>query len=231
MEPGTDLSPPAGVTRRPPPGQETPPPQAAAGTWEDRGLAETRAFFAPRARGWEERFPDDGPAFDAAVAELAPPEGGVVVDAGCGTGRALPALRAAVGEEGFVVALDATPEMLEEAARQGRRTLGSLMVGDARRLPLRDASVEAVLAAGLLPHLDDPSRGLTELARVTRPGGRLALFHPIGRAALAARHGDVPHPDDVRAEPAIRKLLSATGWETELVDDGEDRYLVVARRL
>jgi Dak1 domain len=34
-------------------------------------LAETRAFFAPRAAAWEERFPDDDPAYGAAVAELA----------------------------------------------------------------------------------------------------------------------------------------------------------------
>ncbi|MGF1432535.1 SAM-dependent methyltransferase, partial [Kitasatospora sp. LaBMicrA B282] len=59
-------------------------------------LARTRDFFAARAAGWEERFPDDGPRYAAAVAELAPPPGGAVLDAGCGTGRALPALRAAV---------------------------------------------------------------------------------------------------------------------------------------
>ncbi|OEU96824.1 hypothetical protein AN218_33775, partial [Streptomyces nanshensis] len=56
--------------------------------------ARVREFFGERAGRWDARFPDDGPAYKRAVAELGPPEGGAVLDAGCGTGRALPALRA-----------------------------------------------------------------------------------------------------------------------------------------
>ncbi len=195
-----------------------------------RDLAATREFFAARAAGWEDRFPDDGPAFAAAVAALGPRSGEVALDAGCGTGRALPLLRHAVGPAGLVLGVDVTPEMLAEAGRLGRRAVASLVVGDAGRLPLADRSVDAVLAAGLLAHRDGPAGGLAELARVTRPGGRLALFHPIGRAALAARHGRQPDPDDVRAEPAIRSLLGSTGWAAESVDDAPGRYLAVAVR-
>jgi SAM-dependent methyltransferase len=198
--------------------------------WSSRDLAATRAFFAPRAAGWEERFPDDGPAFDAAVDALDPPAGGIALDAACGTGRALPVLRRALGPAGTVIGLDITPEMLTEADRLGRRTAASLVLGDVFRLPLPDGCVDIILGAGLLPHLGDVTGGLGELARVTRPLGRLALFHPIGRAALTARHGGSSDPDDVRAEPHIRKLLDETGWRAEHVDDAADRYLVIASR-
>ncbi|NEC52088.1 SAM-dependent methyltransferase, partial [Actinospica acidiphila] len=40
-------------------------------------------FFGARATGWDRRFPDDGPAYAAAVAELGLREGGRVLDAGC----------------------------------------------------------------------------------------------------------------------------------------------------
>jgi SAM-dependent methyltransferase len=196
----------------------------------DGDRAAIRGFFGARAARWEERFPDDGPAFAAAVVALGPPNGGIALDAGCGTGRALPELRRAVGPAGTVIGLDITPEMLEEAGRRGRTAIATLVLGDVGRLPLPDSSVDAVLGAGLLPHLGHVTAGLSELARVTREPGRLALFHPIGRAALAARHGRQPDPEDVRAEPAIRTLLQKTGWQADLVDDGADRYLVVATR-
>jgi SAM-dependent methyltransferase len=192
--------------------------------------AHTRGFFGPRAAGWEARFPDDGPAYARAVAELDPPPGGAVLDAACGTGRALPALRAAVGPAGRVVAVDLTPEMLAEARRLGRDRAAALVEADVLALPLATGSLDAVLAAGLLSHLPDPAAGLAELARVCRPGGRLALFHPIGRAALARRHGRERGPDDVRAEPAVRRLLAAAGWRCTAVDDAPDRWLVLAER-
>jgi ubiquinone/menaquinone biosynthesis C-methylase UbiE len=191
----------------------------------------TREFFAARAAGWDDRFPDDGPAFAVAVDTLGPAKGGTALDAGCGTGRALALLRRAVGPTGSVIGLDLTPEMLAEAARKARTAAASLILGDVGRLPLRDRSVDAVLGAGLLPHLADPLAGLKELARVTRAGGTIGLFHPIGRASLAARHRHPLRTDDPRAEPVIRALLAEAGWRTDLVDDGEERYLVVATRL
>nr|MDT0526710.1 SAM-dependent methyltransferase [Streptomyces sp. DSM 41633] len=57
-------------------------------------------FFTPRAAGWDSRYPDDGPAYGAAVGRHGLRPGDAVLDAGCGTGRALPALRAAVGPQG-----------------------------------------------------------------------------------------------------------------------------------
>jgi ubiquinone/menaquinone biosynthesis C-methylase UbiE len=193
-------------------------------------IASTRAFFAPRATGWEDRFPDDGPSYEKAVTELEPPAGGAVLDAACGTGRALPSLRAAVGSAGTVIGVDLTGEMLAQAARRGRGSLAALVLADAMKLPLATGSLDAVFAAGLLPHLTDPVAGLAELARVCRRGGRLALFHPIGRATLARRHGHEPDPDDIRSEARIRTALARTGWRCESVDDAEDRYLVLAVR-
>jgi SAM-dependent methyltransferase len=193
-------------------------------------IAATRAFFGPRAAGWEDRFPDDGPSYRQAVTELAVPAGGVVADVGCGTGRALPALRASVGPAGTVIGVDLTEEMLAAAVLRGRSGLAMLVLADAARLPLRPAVLDAVFAAGLVSHLRDPVAGLTELARVCRPGGRLALFHPIGRAALARRHGRDPAADDIRSAARIRTVLAESGWHCESVDDADQRYLVLASR-
>lgn len=194
-------------------------------------LAETRAFFAPRATSWEQHFPDDDPAYGAAVAELALRPGQTALDAGCGTGRALPHLRATVGQTGHVFGFDLTPEMLATARRHGRHAHALLVLADARRLPLPAGSVDGGFAAGLLPHLPDPGQGLAELARVIALGGRLVLFHPSGRAALAARHGRRLREDDLLAPDPLRHRLQRTGWWLARYDDGPDRFLAVAERV
>jgi ubiquinone/menaquinone biosynthesis C-methylase UbiE len=164
-------------------------------------------FFAARAADWDSRFPDDGPAYAAAVAEMGLRAGDRVLDAGCGTGRALPPLRAAVGPSGVVLGADLTPAMLQAAVAAGRGRNGLLLLTDVAALPLRAQALDAVFAAGLL-----------------------ALFHPIGRAALAARHGRQITPDDLRAEPNLRPLLAGSGWRMTSYVDEDARFLVLAVR-
>ena len=202
-------------------------PLAGRGPWY---LTETRAFFSCRAATWNTRFGDDMPAYAAAVSRAGIRRGGVAIDIGCGTGRALPALRRAVGPDGSVIAADLTPEMLAEARPQSKAARAALVLADARRLPFADASADALFAAGLVSHLPDTEAGLTELARVTRPGGLLVLFHPSGRAALAARHGRTPTEDEPLAAGPLRRLTATTGWRLTAYDDAADRFFALAVR-
>lgn len=163
--------------------------------------AQIRAFFAARAADWETRYPDDAPAYRAGVAELGLREGQAVLDAGCGTGRALPFLRAAVGASGTVVGADLTPEMLAAAAGAGRREHGALLLADCARLPLRDHTLDAVFAAGLIGHLPDPGPVCANWPgspgpaagwpSSTRSAGRR---WPPGRAGNSPRTTCVPSP-------------------------------------
>jgi ubiquinone/menaquinone biosynthesis C-methylase UbiE len=128
------------------------------------------------------------------------------------------------------VGLDVTPQMLQEAIRKGRDRSAALINGDAAALPIPTGTISAIFAAGLIHHLPDPAAGLAELARVTATGGRLAIFHPISRSQLAARHGHQPSEDDPLAESNITGLLARSGWTPLTVDDGNHGYLVLAAR-
>ncbi|MBV2352822.1 class I SAM-dependent methyltransferase [Streptomyces sp. J2-1] len=189
-----------------------------------------REFFTARAADWDRKFPDDGPAFERAVSGMGLHTGDRVLDAGCGTGRALPPLRDAVGPSGVVIGMDLTAAMLEAAVEAGRDQDGDLLLADVAALPLRADSLDAVFAAGLIAHLPDPAENLRELARVVRPNGLLALFHPIGRAALAARQGRELTPQDLRAEGNLRPLLARSGWRMTSYVDEADRFLALAVR-
>jgi len=193
-------------------------------------LAESRAFFGARAADWDTQFGDDLPAYAKAVEAAEPCHGELALDVGCGTGRALPALAAAVGPAGRVLGLDVTPAMLDAARAAGRHGRAGLVLADARRLPLPDAVAGLVFAAGLVQHLPDPAAGLRELARVTRPGGRLMIFHPSGRIALAARHGRQLRPDEPLNEENLGPLLAAAGWELVRYEDPDDHFLALALR-
>lgn len=110
----------------------------------------------------------------ATVNAVQPAAGEVIIDAAAGTG-ALATQLAAPGST--VVAADLSWQMLRTgASRHDHDARLWWCNADALRLPLPDASVDAATIAFGLRNLADPSAGLAELARVTRPDGRLGVL-------------------------------------------------------
>ncbi|MGW8724476.1 class I SAM-dependent methyltransferase [Streptomyces sp. NPDC055808] len=188
----------------------------------------TRAFFTQRADAWEERFAYQAPAYAAAVTRMRLRPGATAMDLGCGTGRAMPALRELVGPHGRVLGVDVTPAMLCAAARHGRTHHGHLLAADCTRLPVPRSSVHGIFSAGLLDHLPDPRAALAEWARVAARDGVLLLFHPSGRAERAARHGRPLDPEDLLAEHNLRPALTSTGWRLDEYEDATGHFLAHA---
>jgi demethylmenaquinone methyltransferase/2-methoxy-6-polyprenyl-1,4-benzoquinol methylase len=110
----------------------------------------------------------------ALVRALAPARGARVLDVATGTGLVTEELLARY--EVSVVAVDQSPEMLAAARRRFQARGGEVEVlqAHAERLPFAPASFDAVSFTYLLRYVDDPGATLRELARVLRPGGRIA---------------------------------------------------------
>ncbi|MER5355676.1 methyltransferase domain-containing protein [Kitasatospora sp. NPDC002551] len=109
---------------------------------------------------------------------LAAAPGERALDVGCGTGSETQVLAAAVGPHGTAIGLEPHPGLraLAERRAAGAGSPARFRDGDALALPFPDAELDAVRCERVLQHLTDPARAVAEIARVLRPGGRVALL-------------------------------------------------------
>jgi ubiquinone/menaquinone biosynthesis C-methylase UbiE len=136
----------------------------------------------------------------AFIARLALQPGESVLDVGCGTGNlAIPAARAGAR----VCGIDSAPNLIAQA-RLAARTAGCIIafeVGDAEALPYHDGHFDTTVTMFGAIFAHPPDRAATELLRVTRPGGRVAMANwtPDGFIGqmLRAHTSLVPLPSGV----------------------------------
>ncbi len=94
-----------------------------------------------------------------------------ILDAGCGCGKTVAYLAGAAGMR--AVGVDISPEMTARA--RGLDAAAQVMVGDVRRLPCAEGSMDGVLCECALNLLEERRGALAQMHRVLRPGGRLVI--------------------------------------------------------
>ena len=162
--------------------------------------------------------------------------GGSALDVACGSGKLTAVLSRIAGPRGRVVGLDLSPQMLEIARRDHAGI--EFLEGDALNLPFDDGSFDAATIAFGLRNLSNPVRGLREMLRVVKPGGRpvvLEFVRPpknlIGsayrlylRTLLPAIGGAISGQlaayrylsdtvDSYRTPDELRAMADAAGWQ------------------
>jgi arsenite methyltransferase len=106
------------------------------------------------------------------------PPGGTALDVGSGPGNVTASLARAAGPGGLALGVDISEPMLARAVRAEAGPQVGFIRADAQRLPLRDKTIDAVTSLAVLQLIPDPAAALAEMARVLRPGGRLAIMVP-----------------------------------------------------
>jgi SAM-dependent methyltransferase len=144
------------------------------------------------------------------------PPGGTALDVGSGPGNVTASLARAAGPEGLALGVDISEPMLARAVRAEAGPQVGFLRADAQRLPFRDQTFDAVLSIAMLQLIPKPSAALAEMARVLRPGARMAVMVPTARRA-----------------GALTRLLPDGGahffTEDEIADTLEDLGLVKVR--
>jgi SAM-dependent methyltransferase len=137
-----------------------------------------------------------------------------VLDSGTGAGTLALALAPLVGE---VVGIDLVPELLD-AARGAAPPNATFVEGDAAALPFEDFSFDLTCSRRTLHHVSRPELAVAEMARVTRPGGRvfvddqLAPMDPLAAFELDRfeRRRDPSHHRTL-ADGDLRDLFASNG--------------------
>ena len=164
-----------------------------------------------------------------ATAHLRPGE--IVVDLGSGGGLDVFLAAKQVGPKGRAIGIDMTPAMIERArasAAAAGYTNVEFYLAHIDKLPLPDASVDCVISNCVLNLAPDKPAVFREIARVLKPGGRLAVsdialkgqLPEAVACSLAAYVGCIAGA--IRMETYREELLKAGFAHVEIVDSGAD---------
>ena len=122
---------------------------------------------------------------------------------GVGTGLDLPYLPADAGNS--YVGVDLTPAMLERATHRSKQLKLpiDLVIGDVHRLPLTDASFDAIVLHLILAVVSDPTQCLREAVRIARPGARILI---LDKFLKPGRHAPIRR----LINPVLQRLATRT---------------------
>lgn len=157
-------------------------------------------------------------------------KGATVIDVGCGTGILFPFIEERVGAEGTIIALDAAPEMIEEAKRkhahfQNIRYVASTL----ENAELAPNCADVILCFAVFPHIENKTAALSKCRSALKENGTLYIFHLADTKTLNEFHQSLNAPvkgDIMPGKEELDAMLTHAGFHmVRYIDKAELNFV------
>lgn len=179
-----------------------------------------RLFDPPLPEGVPERL-------ERIVASAEIVRGETVLDVGAGTGVLVPLIQRY--GPGRIYACDLSEAMLRQLRRHydGVETI----LSDVRDLTLPDGSIDVVFINACYPNIVDKMGAFANIGRMTRPGGRMTISHPLGKKFIESLRESVPFPlDEFPEKSEAEALLGTYGFRVKKFIDEPELYILLVSK-
>ncbi len=160
-------------------------------------------------------------------------QGVKVLEPGCGTGRLTELLAQAVGEDGFVAAMDISEEMVKKCRERVAGLENVRAEHDSlESMDLKENSFDLALSFNFFPHLDDKQNALYIFNKVLKKNGKLVIFHLQPSTFINDLHrkaGTAVQHDMIPPVSELARMLENAGFKMEEHRD-DDRYFLMAEK-
>jgi SAM-dependent methyltransferase len=157
---------------------------------------------------------------ERAIARLGLPAHADILDAGCGSGRNMVEL----ARLGTVTGVELSHTSVQLARE---RDAGAVVEGSVMDMPLDDATFDLTVSLDVIEHLEDDIGALSELRRVTKPGGALLVTVPAYQW-LWSGHDEINHHHRRYNRRTMLAAAESAGWQLERFTNFSSLTLPVA---
>ncbi len=195
---------------------------------------ERAGFFDNLAERWDQTGPvPSAEAIEKFLAKMRIGAGERVVDLGTGTGLLVPyIMKYGPGE---VVAVDLSEKMLQRLAAKYQSFYGDKLKisrQDVHCLTFEDETKDVAICNSVFPHFHDKPKALSEIYRVLKSGGRMAVHHFAGREKINSFHSAAADPrireDFLEDGTDLAVMVKKAGFTVVEMSDTDQEYFLLA---
>lgn len=156
-----------------------------------------------------------------------------VLDIGCGTGILVPYLWNRLQQNGSLIEVDVSQEMIWHGKMKFKEIPCHWLITDAHFLPLKSEIADVIICFSIFPHLIDKKQAIKEHCRVLKKGGIWVVCHSQSSKIINEFHRNIGGVVANHIIPEINEIehsLTDANLNLQYFQDNEEGYLLIASR-